>query len=397
MIVGWLVASLQGIGMFFLHPVFYVSIILSLFVGYLRVKRERRDFTIRINSLFQELRQLLPIGLLIGVLLSILTLGSGVVIPFAAIILMGAFTILLSLTFQVRLLSPAYIVGLSFLSVVFLAGREIEFPIFSEAFQSLDQPVYPSLAVLLGLLLLAEGILISKNGSKQPSPNLMVSKRGQVVGTYKARKIWLLPLFILVPGGELAAPIDWYPVFSIGEIHFTPIAIPVLIGFAKTIQGSLPQIVIRAQGRKVTFLAIIVTTIAVFGNWYPYLSIGAVVLAMLGRELIHYFSKVDDRKLPFYFSQSKIGVKILGVIPHTPADKMGLEMGEIITKMNGSQVSNEHEFYGALQINRAHCKMEVVGHNGQIRFIQRALFEGEHYELGILFIEEGRKERSQAI
>ena len=187
--MGWLVASLQGIGLFFLHPVFYVSIILSLFVGYLRVKRERHDFTIRINSLFQELRQLLPMGLLIGVLLSILTIGSGVVIPFAAIILMGAFTILLSLTFQVRLLSPAYIVGLSFLSVVFLAGREIEFPIFlEEAFQSLDQPVYPSLAVLLGLLLLAEGILISKSGSKQPSPNLMVSKRGQVVGTYKAEK-----------------------------------------------------------------------------------------------------------------------------------------------------------------------------------------------------------------
>ncbi|WP_245645121.1 PDZ domain-containing protein [Peribacillus loiseleuriae] len=395
--MGWLVASLQGIGMFFLHPVFYVSIILSLFVGYLRVKRERRGFTIRINSLFQELRQLLPIGLLIGVLLSILTIGSGVVIPFAAILLMGIFTILLSLTFQVRLLSPAYIVGLSFLTIVFLAGREIEIPIFSEAFHSLDQPVYPSLAVLLGLLLLAEGILISKGGSKQPSPNLMVSKRGQVVGTYKARKIWLLPLFIFVPGGELVAPIDWYPVFSIGELHFTPIAIPVLIGFSKTIQGSLPQIAIQAQARKVTVLAVIVTTLAVFGNWYSYLSIVAVVLAMLGRELIHYFSNMNDRKLPFYFSQSKLGVKILGVIPHTPADKMGLEMGEIIMKMNGSQVSNEHEFYGALQKNRAHCKMEVIGHNGEIRFVQRALFEGEHHELGLLFIEEGRKERSRAI
>ncbi|MFJ5623444.1 PDZ domain-containing protein [Peribacillus loiseleuriae] len=395
--MGWLVASLQGIGMFFLHPVFYVSIILSLFVGYLRVKRERRDFTIRINSLFQELRQLLPIGLLIGVLLSILTIGSGVVIPFAAILLMGIFTILLSLTFQVRLLSPAYIVGLSFLTIVFLAGREIEIPIFSEAFHSLDQPVYPSLAVLLGLLLVAEGILISKGGSKQPSPNLMVSKRGQVVGTYKARKIWLLPLFTFVPGGELVVPIDWYPVFSIGELHFTPIAIPVLIGFSKTIQGSLPKIAIRAQARKVTILAVIVTTLAVFGNWYSYLSIVAVVLAILGRELIHYFSKMNDRKLPFYFSQSKLGVKILGVIPHTPADKMGLEMGEIIMKMNGSQVSNEHEFYGALQKNRAHCKMEVIGHNGEIRFVQRALFEGEHHELGLLFIEEGRKERSRAM
>ncbi|WP_028393565.1 PDZ domain-containing protein [Bacillus cihuensis] len=397
MIVDWIAACWQGIGLFFVHPVFYVSIILSLFVGYFRVKKERHDFTIRINGLFQELRQLLPLGICLGVVLSILTMGSGLVIPFAAIALMSAFTILLSLTFQIRLLSPAYIVGLSFLAIVFLAGRKVDIPMLSAGFQNLDKAVYPGLAVLLGLLLLAEGILISNGGSKRPSPNLVVSKRGQVVGTYKARKIWLLPLFILVPGGELAAPIDWYPVFTVGELHFTPLAIPMLIGFAKTVQGSLPQMAIRTEGRKVTFLAVIVTTLAVWGNWYPYLSIGAVVLAMLGREWIHYFSKMQDRKLPFYFSQSKLGVKILGVIPHTPADKMGLEMGDIISKMNGLQVSNEHEFYRALQKNRAHCKMEVIGHNGQIRFVQRALFEGEHHELGILFIEEGRKDRSRVV
>ena len=35
-------------------------------------------------------------------------------------------------------------------------------------------------------------------------------------------------------------------------------------------------------------------------------------------------------------------------------------------------------------------ELEVLDNQNQIRFVQRALFEGEHYELGILFAEEKR-------
>ena len=80
----------------------------------------------------------------------------------------------------------------------------------------------------------------------------------------------------------------------------------------------------------------------------------------------------------------------MGIIPYSPAEKMGLEVGEIITKVNGMGVNTEREFYEALQRNRAHCKLEVLDNQNQIRFVQRALFEGEHYELGILFAEEKR-------
>lgn len=99
--------------------------------------------------------------------------------------------------------------------------------------------------------------------------------------------------------------------------------------------------------------------------------------------------------MPIYFSRSKLGVRILGVIPDTPAQKMGLELGEIVTKINGIHVTDEREFYKALQKNRAHCKLEVVGNNQQIRYVQRALFEGEHHELGLLFTENQTKETDQ--
>ncbi len=48
-------------------------------------------------------------------------------------------------------------------------------------------------------------------------------------------------------------------------------------------------------------------------------------------------------------------------------------------------------FYKALQKNRAYCKLEVFDVNGEIRFVQGALFEGDHHELGILTIEDKKK------
>ncbi|MDQ0218381.1 PDZ domain-containing protein [Peribacillus cavernae] len=387
MIEDWLQACLKGLATIFLHPVFYFSVFLSILTGYLRIKRERNDFHVRIHDMFQELRFLFPQGIVWGLILSLITIGTGLVIPFASLLLIGVLTILLAVTFHFRLLSPAYSFGLAFFILFFLHGSDVELPFFKEMFANLDRPVYAGLSLLLGLLLIAEGSLIGRNGPEKVSPKLTVSKRGFTVGSYVSSKIWLIPMFVLVPGGSLPAPFEWWPVFSAGSTYVSPLFVPFLLGFSREIKGTLPQREIRVYGKKVLLLGALITVLSVIGNWYPILSIIAVIIAMLGRELITYFTNAADENLPFYFSRSKLGVRILGVIPYSPADKMGLEMGEVVTKMNGVVVRDEREFYEALQKNRAHCKLEVVGNNGQIRFAQRALFEGEHHELGILFVE----------
>lgn len=396
MTTDWLLACLIGLGKLFLHPLLYVSIAYCLFIGYLRIKRERRDFNTKIHRKTMELRALLSQGLVIGLILSILTLVSGLVIPMAAILIMTAVTLLATLTMIRRLISPVYTIGLTFFILFFLFGKDIQLPFFQDAFDQLNQSVYPTLVILIGLLLIAEGVLIVKNGSKNTSPQLEVSKRGQPIGIYVSQRIWLIPMFVLVPGGELPVPFDWYPVFSIGEVYLSPIVLPFLIGFKQKVHGTLPEHAINAHGKQVGALGVIITIMAVSSYWFPLLAIITAILAILGREFLHYTQKSLDEKQPFYFSKSKLGVQILGVIPESPADKMGLVKGEIISKINGVVVREEEELYRALQKNRAHCKLEVIGINEQMRFVQRALFEGEHYELGILFVEDQLKESGQA-
>lgn len=393
----WIIELLKGTGKLLLHPVFYLSIIVAAVLGVSRVKRERKNFTVRAKDAYFELRQLLPLGLLLGLIISVITIAMGVTIPMAAVILTATFTLLLGLTTSIRLLAPAYTVGAAFFALIFLSRKKISLPILEDAFSGLDEKIYPSIAILLAVLVIGEGILILKNGSKGTSPKLVKSKRGQTVGVHEVKRLWLLPAFLLVPGNVLTLPFEWWPVFAIGDNTYSLILVPFAIGMHQQIQGMLPTEAVQQLGSRVIGLGIVVTLIAAAGYWFPIASIAAAAVAIIGRETLTLAQKMQEDNRPFYFSKKNHGVMILGVLPGSPADKMALGVGELVTKVNGSAVHDEKTFYEALSRNRAHCKLEVLDTNGQIRFVQRALYEGDHHELGILFVQDEKKWGSTAV
>ena len=386
----WLIELLKGIGKFFLHPIFYYLPFIAAVLGVTRVKRERKNFHVRAQDAYYELRQLIPIGLVLGLALSILSITVGMTVPFAAILLIAIFTLLWSLTTNIRLMSPAYTVGAAFFTLIIFAENKWSIPLFTNAFHSLHDKVYPSVVILLALMLVAEGILIYKNGSNGSSPKLLKSKRGQNVGVHEVKRVWMLPLFMLIPGNALHLPFEWWPVFHLGAEKFSLILVPFAIGFHQQIQGMLPKKAIQLFGRRVIVLGAFTAIFSVAGYWYPLVSIVVAALAVIGRELLSLMQRMKDDTLPAYFSRKNHGLMILGVIPESPANKMDLQVGEIISKANGAAIRNEKDFYEALQKNRAHCKLEVLDTNGEVRFVQRALFEGDHHELGILFVQDDR-------
>ena len=67
---------------------------------------------------------------------------------------------------------------------------------------------------------------------------------------------------------------------------------------------------------------------------------------------------------------------------------MQLIPGESIYKVNGTIITGGHSFYEALQQHKPYIKLEVLNLNGDIRFVQRAMYETDPHELGILFVGE---------
>lgn len=384
----WLVELLKGTGKLFLHPVLYYLVFIAALLGVLRVKRERKDFHIRAFDAYFELRQLFPIGIVLGLILSVITIGAGITVPFAIIVLIAVFTFLLTLTTNIRMISPAYTVGGAFFALILMAENNWSIPLFKKPFDSIGDKVYPSIIMVLALLLIAEGYLIFRNGSKATSPKLAKSRRGQIVGVHEAKRIWMLPLFLLVPSGALQVPFDWWPVFHLGAHQYSLILVPFAIGFYQQVQGKLPKAAVQLHGRRVIVLGVFTLLLSIAGYWFPLVSIVAAALAIIGRELIAVIQRIQDDGLPFYFSKKNNGLMIIGIIPESPASKMGLKVGEIISKANGVVVRDEDSFYEGLQKNRAQCKLEVLDTNGEIRFAQRALYEGDHHELGIMFVQE---------
>ncbi len=393
----WLIEFVKGAGKFFLHPVFYYLFFLAAILGVSRVKRERGNFHVRAENAYFELRQLLPLGLLIGLVLSLITIAAGLVIPLETIVFTAVLTILWSFTTKIRWMAPAYTLGFAFFVTIFAVEQKWPLPSFLTSISDAKPAVFPAIAVLLALLLIGEGILIFKNARKGTSPKLIKSKRGQRVGVHEVKRLWMIPIFLVIPGEVLKNPFEWWPVFSIAGHSYSILLVPFAIGFFQQIQGNLPIDALKKTGKKVIWLGTIILLLSISGYWFPIASIAVVTIAIVGREIITLRQRMADENRPFFFSKRNHGVMVLGIIPQSPASHMGLKVGEIVTKVNGIHVHDKNGFYEALLKNRAHCKLEVLDTNGQIRFAQRALYEGDHHELGILFVQDERNRGSEAV
>ena len=329
--------------------------------------------------------------------MTILTIGLGLVIPIETIIFVGILTILWSLITKIRMISPIYTVGFAFFATLFFLREKQSFPYIKSYTPEWEMALLPSIAVLLALLIVAEGIFIFRNGSKGTSPKMAKSKRGLKVGVHEVKRVWMLPVFLLIPGEALTTPFDWWPLFSIGDQSYSILLVPFALGFYQQVHGALPFKAIKQFGKKIIIFGVVLTCLSAIGYWVPLASILIVAIGIIGRETLAISQRLIEESLPFYFSKRNDGVRILGVLPESAAEKMGLKVGEFITKVNGEIATDEESFYEALQKNAAHCKLEVIDHNDQIRLLQRALYEEDHHELGILFVQDEKNWEDEAV
>ncbi|HHW36040.1 MAG TPA: PDZ domain-containing protein [Bacillales bacterium] len=397
MVEVWGMELLFGIGRFFLNPATYILLLVALFLGFHRIKRERKDFNVRIHPFNLEWTELTLFGILAGVCVSAVMIALGAVLPLGFIVITSLLTVLFALTMQPRLLSPAIVLGLSIIISLFLPSLSFNNLLVSNLIKDVTNGPLLVMAILLSVLIFAEGLLILRKGHARTSPKLLKSKRGKQIGAHEAKKLWMVSVLLLIPGDTLTAVFEWWPVIQTPFMTFSLLVVPFGVGFHQEVQASVPKPAIQQTGRRVLLLALVVAALTVGAYWLPILAIVAAVVAMVGREYITVRQKMlDDDKVPFFATNEK-GMVILDVIPGSPAEKMGLKVGEIIIKVNGNQVRSEKEFYEALQVNRTYCKLEVLDYNGEVRFAQRALYDGEHHELGILFVHDEKQWTNEAV
>jgi hypothetical protein len=384
----WLLELGTALGKLFLHPFVYVYVICSILLGYIRMGRERTQFSVRVYDMWYELRTTIGSGLLIGLLFSLFTLGMGIAVPFEMLIVVEALSIFCALCLFIRWLSPAYTIGLAVFLVLLLKGRSTGIETIDNIVTSANEFNVTSIVVLLVFLLIIEGILVLRGANHMTTPAISASKRGKRAGAHIAKRIWIVPLFLLVPGEGVQAIASWWPVIPLGEGTYSIVFVPFAIGIMQRMKGMMPKEGIVRTGKFVLMLSFVVGLCAIISYWNTFIGLLALSIAIIGREAISITHRLQDDSKPTYFSSRPNGVVILGILPNSAATKMKLQIGEVITKANGVAIQTEKEFYEALQKNRAFCKLEVIDMNNEPRFAQTALYEGEHHELGVLLVGE---------
>ncbi|MGP4078889.1 hypothetical protein ACTWQL_03170 [Pseudalkalibacillus sp. R45] len=389
---------LKAMGWFFLNPLFYVILLLIGFHAVTRVKRERSDFRVRVYDTLDDFVNGIVPGLVIGLIFSVLSVFAGLYLSFGVIAVMSVFYIVLGLTLRKNYFNPVFAGTLTYLAAAYMPPFETGVRILDGWLVDLQDVSLGMIALLVAALLVVEGILIISIGGKNTSPILLRGKRGKGIGAHVISRIWFVPLFVLVPGSVVATS-DWFPLLQIGEASVGFALAPFAIGFHHVVSQSMPEPVVKNIGSRFFLLGLILLAGSVLLITFDLemLSIVIVGLAAVGRNaLILYYRKLEIKRAP-YFSAMNEGLRVLGIIPGSPASKMNVSIGERIIKVNGRKMERVEDFYGAVQSSASFVKLEVLNFNGEVRFVQRSLYENEHHELGLLFAQPEKAKRRKVV
>ncbi len=381
-----LVELLQGIGRFLINPLFYLTIMFAVLLGYTRVKRERKFFHIRVANGWSELKSSLTGGLLVSLVLSLVIVAAGLAVTPQFLLVLSVITIVGMILYTLHLLSSVILITASFMVLVVLnqtgmaftfMGIEVDGAVWNDA------SVVP-LCILAGLLVMAEGWLIRKKGAYFASPILEKTKRGMKAVAYLSKSVWLLPLLLVVPGEGISSYVPYWPQFTLGEESFSLVLFPLVIGFQQKVRKTLPIYFYPKLARTVTLLGVAITLGGITGYFMKEAAFIMLLAGSLIRLLITLQYKMQERADVYAVAPSSNGAMIAAVLPNSPAEKMGLVTGEVIKKVNGREVQTERELYEALQVNAAHCKIEVLDHHQELRLTQHVVHSDDHHGIGLL-------------
>lgn len=374
--------------LFFLNPIFIVALFAAVALGYFRVKRERRDFKVRLLPGLTEFKRLLAESWPYALIVSILLVVAGLVVDPGWLVLFSVTALLGLVSFYYKIGSPIYFASVAFFALYGLqqyAGN-FTFRGWTPGQADLSGDLAITIPLIAGLLLIVEGVLIRRYTTQYASPHLVHTNRGLRAAAFKTKRLWLLPIVFLVPGDTISAYLPYWPQFTLGERAFSFLPVPVIIGFSQVARSMYPEQLFPKMGKAITWTGAMVIVVGIAAWWLPLLGWAALVLGAVCRASISIHASLSERKGSFVAAPRPAGVVIAGILPDSPGAKMGLVPGECIRSVNGLQVSNEKELYDAIQINAAHCRLQVIGRDGEMRLMQQVIYNHDHHRLGLLVV-----------
>jgi hypothetical protein len=395
--LSWGEAVVQGIPALFTNPFTYILLLIVCLQWKKEVDMQRKLFALRLQTWSEGILQNVFWGAAGGLVASVPLFAFGVVFSVEAVMMLWGITLILSLI-RLRFLCFAY--GGAILALLVLLARAwpeavAAGSILSQIWNSLSDVHLPALFIVIAVLHVIESILIRRKAARRACPVYIHSKRGRLVGGYRMQVSWLVPLFLLVPGESVVGESLLFPGWPFVEgqaaaVGWSVLLVPALTGYVDRAYSSSPREKAAFSSAWLLLYSVVLAGMAVLSTYVPVLVVPTIVWCICAHEAIHSWSREREQsRSPVYVHPNK-GLKILGIVPGSPADQMGMKPGETIVKVNGRAICNRDDLYEALSVNKAFCRLEVKQLDGEIKFLKRSLYERDHHQLGVLLAPDER-------
>jgi hypothetical protein len=229
---------------------------------------------------------------------------------------------------------------------------------------------YPNISIpqimgLVAVLHMVESLLILANGTFSPIP-VYIKKGGQIRGGFNLQSFWPIPLIALLgiginaDMGGISMP-DWWPLLR-DSARFTQdqtyalLPIMAVLGYGEISTTQTPVETTRKSSLHLFIFSLVLLILALLASRWAILLPAAALFSPLGHELVIWLGMRAENQTPIYVPPNQ-GVKVLDVLPGTPAYRAGLRSGDEILTLNHAIVND----FAAIQNISGHDNRVMLG------------------------------------
>lgn len=385
--------SLAAIGSMMFNPLFWLIIIITSLIYKKNFKLEYEAIGYN-EPLWKRVVNSLLAGLLAGILGSGISVFLGITIEqyvpekgvfSSEIIYIWVIALLLSLLNQ-RYLCFSYAGG-----IVALLNLTTGYPKINAI----------GILALVGILHLAESLLILIDGHSNAIPGFFKLKTGEVVGGFLMNRIWPLPVviffvaFIAGGMGDSVSMPDWWPIIKIfGDVDQTKDLIyilqpiPVVLGYGDIAITKSPTSRCKESALRLSIYSFVLLALCIVASKLKVFAYIAALFAPIGHELLILYGQKEEEQGERYFAPVEKGIKVLYSIKDSPAYKMGIESGDIVLSINNNDIMNEEHLNEILEEYPSYIWMNIERQNGRVESIEFKDYAKGIGNLGIIFATE---------
>jgi hypothetical protein len=338
-----------------------------------RVQRERSQFRMAVLPETVENPRYWLLGLIPAIVLSALLIGFRLTLHPLIVLALGTFSTALAFM-------PAFmpvLLGTTGLIIALVPAK---------IWLSLNLPQMPlgswstNFAILVGCLAIL-GALVDKLLPVHNSPKLF-NRHGRTWVQYLIQQRVWLPLIVPMPV-SFAPNLSWWPHLNIGGVQMALTLMPIFLGIGMRHREPEATGILRRDTWVLGIVGVLTLALGIMGQTL-HLHPGMILLMVAEISVFGWLMCMLARFQRPVLSAAVGGVRIVAILPDTPAAKMHLRRGDTILQCNGQDVPTRAALYAATQNLGTFCRLRVRGFDGQIRLAETAIFQGAPHMLGII-------------